>query len=105
MAGISGTGSSLHSFHQGRGGGATGGLKCQHTNVAQVANTLTPATNAAENTRRQGLLILTKRHGKDAAPNPHRPAIRGTNSSSKASLLRSAYDSAHSTQNRIRGEI
>ena len=61
--------------------------------------------NAAENIQRQGLLVLTKRHGKDAAPNPHRPAIRGTNPRYRACLLRSAYDSAHTTQNGLRGKI
>ena len=44
--------------------------------------------NAAENIRRQGLLILTKRHGKGSAPSPHRPAIQGTNSRSRAHFPR-----------------
>ena len=51
--------------------------------------------NAAENIRRQGLLILTKKAWKTACPKAIRPAIHGTNSRSQAHLSGSTYDSAY----------
>ena len=79
-----------------------------HTNVAQVANTLTPATNAdinaAENIRHQGLLILTERHGKCRTPSTHRSAIRGLNPRSRAHFPRQPRIYRQTTKNGLRDQ-
>ena len=98
MAGNSISGSFPHSFHQGRGGGGTGGWNFQSRGLQNL-------TKRHARQQRIGRLPNTGKAKKTPTPNPHRPTIRGTNSRSHACLSGSTYDSAHSTQNGLRAQI
>ena len=98
MAGNSISGSFPHSFHQGRGGGGTGGWNFQSRGLQNL-------TNRHARQQRIGRLPNTGKAKKTPTPNPHRSAIQGINPRSQAHLSGSTYDSVPGTQNRLRGKI